>query len=117
MPSVLDALGLDREYFEGLAGHSVLGKHPGEALLSTRWPGKSNIGVCFVARNKKANFKASKLWLDGIPDTLYFMGWTNFSDDPLDPLQIRGRRSCRELLLEQYPTSVGRHFEKFEVVK
>ena len=117
MPSLFHALGLERRYFEGLAGHSVLGEHPGEALLSTRWPGKSDIGVCFVARGRKANFKATNLWLDGIPNTLYFMGWTDFADEPLDPLRIRGQRSCRDLLREQYPDSVSRHFEKFEVAK
>ncbi len=117
MPSIFDALGLEERYFEDLAGHSVLREHPGEALLSTRWPGKSDIGVCFVARNKKANFKATRLWLDGIPSTLYFMGWTDFADEPLDPLQIRGHRDCRDLLIEQYPDSVGRHFDKFEVAK
>ena len=72
MPSILEALGLDPKYFKGLAGSSVLGEHPGEALLSTRWPGKSGIGVCLVADKKKANFKATRLWLEGIPETLYF---------------------------------------------
>lgn len=117
MPSVLDALGLDPRYFQGLAGYSVLSDHPGEALLSTRWPGKSGIGVCLVADGKKANFKATKLWLDRIPETLFFMGWTDFGDQPLDPLQIRGPRRCQDALQDQYPNSIDRHFDRFQVAE
>ncbi|MCH2063103.1 MAG: sulfatase-like hydrolase/transferase [Roseibacillus sp.] len=117
MPSILEALGLDPKYFKGLAGSSVLGEHPGEALLSTRWPGKSGIGVCLVADKKKANFKATRLWLEGIPETLYFMGWTDFADQPLDPLQIRGSDRCHDALRDQYPDSIGRHFDQFPGTK
>ncbi len=117
MPSVLHALGLEPRYFKGLAGYSVLDEHPGEALLSTRWPGKSGIGLALVADGVKANFKATKLWLAGVPETLYFMGWNDFSDNPLDPLQIRNQRSCQQALKEHYPNSIRRYFEKFQAVK
>ena len=113
MPSLLDALGLDPRYFSGMAGYSVLGSHPGEALLSTRWPGKSGIGLSLVANGKKANFKASKLWLEGIPETIHFMGWTDFADRPLDPEQLRTKRSYTDTLKEHYRTSIERHFERF----
>jgi hypothetical protein len=117
MPSVLDALGLDEKYFENLAGHSVLREHPGEALLSTRWPGKSEIGVCFVKNGLKANFAAKALWRDGIPKTLYFMGYANLKDESLDSLQIRGERSHSATLRDLFPDLTGRHFHKFETAE
>ncbi len=117
MPSVLDALGLDEKYFENLAGHSVLRDHPGEALLSTRWPGKSNIGVCFVKNGLKANFAAKALWREGIPKTLYFMGYANLKDESLDSLQIRGERSHSATLRDLFPDLTGRHFHKFETAE
>ena len=115
MPSLLDALGLESRYFSGMAGYSVLGSHPGEALLSTRWPGKSGIGLSLVANGMKANFKASKLWLEGIPETIHFMGWTDFADRPLDPEQLRHKRSYTDTLKEHYGTSIERHFERFQI--
>ena len=117
MPSILHALGLEPRYFKDLAGYSVLDEHPGEALLSTRWPGKSGIGLALVADGMKANFKATKLWLAGVPETLYFMGWNDFSDNPLDPLKIRNQRSCQKALEGHYPNSIRRHFERFEAEK
>jgi hypothetical protein len=115
MPSLLDALGLDSRYFSGMAGYSVLGSHPGEALLSTRWPGKSGIGLSLVANGMKANFKASKLWLEGIPETIHFMGWTDFADRPLDPERLRNKRSYPDTLKEHYGTSIERHFQRFQI--
>jgi len=114
MPSLLDALGLESRYFTGMAGYSVLGSHPGEALLSTRWPGKSGIGLSLVANGMKANFKASKLWMEGIPETIHFMGWTDFADHPLDPESLRDERSYPDALKEYYRTSIDRHFGRFQ---
>lgn len=114
MPSVLDALGLDEKYFEDLAGHSTLRPHPGEALLSTRWPGKSDIGVCFIKDGKKANFEAKALWRAGIPKTLYFRGYSDLNDEPLDSLLFRGPTgSHTEGLRTMFPDITGRLFDKF----
>ncbi|HCQ38765.1 MAG TPA: hypothetical protein DIV39_06385, partial [Verrucomicrobiales bacterium] len=88
--------------------------HPGEALLSTRWPGKSGIGLSLVANGMKANFKASKLWMEGLPETIHFMGWTDFADHPLDPESLRDERSYPDALKEYYRTSIDRHFGQFQ---
>lgn len=118
MPSVLDALGLEERFFKKLAGHSTLREHPGETFLSTRWPGKSDIGVCLVKDGVKANFKAHRLWLDGLPKKLYFIGYADLNDQPLDPLTIRGdRNSYLQDLQSRYPDSIGRNFSKFEAAK
>jgi len=85
--------------------------------LSTRWPDTSGIGACLVADGKKAGFKATNLWLDRNPETLFFMGWTNFGDQLLDPLKIRRTRRCRDTLQDQYPHTIDRHFYRFQVAE
>ena len=114
MPSVLDALGLEERYFENLAGNSTLRKHPGEALLSTRWPGKSGIGVCFIKDGVKANFAAKALWRKGIPKTLYFMGYNDLNDEPLPSLPFRSKEGGHsESLRKMFPNITGRLFDEF----
>jgi hypothetical protein len=68
-------------------------------------------------RRKKARFKATRLWLGEIPETLFFMEWTDFGDQPLDPLQIHGPRRCHDALRDPYPNSIGRHFDRFQVAE
>ena len=115
MPSVLDALRLPPRYFTEMAGYSVLRPHPGEALLSTRWPGKSGIGLCLVSNGLKANFKASRLWQEGIPETLFFMGWTDFTDQSLDAQKLRNKSPYPAALRKYYERSIDRHFERFQI--
>ena len=113
MPSLLDALGMDERFFEGLAGRSLLRPQSGGTILSTQWAGNSRIGICFVRDGVKANFRANRLWSGNVPETLYFMGYTDLADQPLDPLELRGDHSHVEALRERYPELTKRFFRTF----
>ncbi len=113
MPSVLDALGLEEKYFENLAGRSLLRPHPGESVLATNWAGTTGVGVCFLKDGLKANFAVKGLWKGGVPTTLYFIGYTDLDDQPLDPLKIRGDRPHSEVLRQKFSDVTARHFNQF----
>ena len=115
MPSVLDALGLDDKYFINLAGRSLLRPHPGEALISSPWAGRSEVGVCFIKDGLKANFAASGLWSGTVPETLYFVGYADLDDQPIAPHTLYGDRNLphSQFLREYYPELTTRFFESF----
>ena len=71
MPSVLDMLGLDKKFTDHLSGNSVLREHPGETVISTIHRGTSNVGVCIIKDDVKANFTFRGLWEGGTPEELF----------------------------------------------
>lgn len=115
MPSVLEALGLDEKYYRNLAGHSVLGEHPGESLLATIWSGVSGVGVCMIKDGVKANLAIKSLLPGGVPESLHLMGYTGRDDELVDPpLKITDDKRHADVLREYFPTLIKRHFTKFE---
>lgn len=113
MPSVLEALGLDEKYYRNLAGHSVLGEHPGESLLATIWSGTSGVGMCMIKDGVKANFKIRGLLPGGDPESLYLMGYADRDDDLVDTPTENTERPHAEILREYFPSLIDRHFIEF----
>ncbi|MCH2330360.1 MAG: hypothetical protein MK312_02335 [Roseibacillus sp.] len=62
-----------------------------------------------------ANLKASRLWQEGIPETLFFMGWTDFTDQSLDAQQLRNKIPYPAALRKYYERSIDRHFDRFQI--
>jgi hypothetical protein len=71
------------------------------------------VGVCLLKDGLKANFAASKLWLGSVPRTLYFVGYTDFNDAPLDPIRTRGDLTHSAFLRRNFPDVTTRFFERF----
>lgn len=117
MPSLLELIGLEETFYEGLSGRSLLrySEQPREVVLSTVHKGESNIGLCFIGEERKAKFGFSGLWSTSVPDGLFVAGYSDLDDKAVDHRTFfTPDLSHRDYLRETFPVSTERFFSKFE---
>ena len=116
MPSLLNLIGLEPKYYEGLAGQSLFDypESPREAVLSTVHRGESGIGVCLIGEGRKVKFSFPGPWSTNVPNQLIVCEYSDILDKPLDFRKEIGALTHTDYIRKQFPRSSSRFFERFE---
>ena len=116
MPSVMDLIGLDSKFYNGLAGQSLFlyNDSPREAVLSTVHRGESGIGFCLVGGKTKVKFSFPGPWSTEAPDQLVVTEYSDVLDRPLDFRDDIGDLTHADYIRKKFPWSSERFFERFE---
>ena len=116
MPSIMDLIGLDSRYYDGLAGQSLFlyNDSPREAVLSTVHRGESGIGFCLVGEGTKVKFSFPGPWSTDAPDQFVVSEYSDIHDQPLDFRDDIGDLTHTEYIRKKFPWSSERFFERFE---